>query len=487
MPKSRASNTIATGAAAGEGNHGGADPNHTLEMAQRLQNRIEGIGAVEIPVRSSSRGREEAIRIQFDRENHGRAVAASGSGRTYQVDYENDTCTCMDHRIRGRRCRHIEAVHQALGQIREELQDHVFEPGTMGELPAHAGEVLHRIDTLEEEDRRNLSAGEEDDEFLYTENEENFLNALQRAVEEELTYEYENVLNGSENTFGIELEFVDGDADAIARELYRLGICSHDHRLSYHSASVSGKWKLEWDGSVCNGSKGGELVSPVLTDTIETWRTIEKICEVAKRHGATINHKCGGHVHIGIAPLNMARQRWKRFFRAIGGFEDILYRLAGGNLGRIRSNYSRYATSFQNNARQAAQGRFRLESREDIDQLARRASNENRYHGINLTNIYQSDKPNTVEFRYFNGSLDPAQIQANVKVANGIITAAQKVRTRGNVSEAIKKRGQMLTEQLMRSNNRRDHSAIQRFVDICFSRKKDKDMILGVYARNTWA
>ena len=487
MPKSRASNTIATGAAAGRGDNGGADPNHTLEMAQRLQNRINEIRTIDVPVRSSARGREETIQVSFDTENPGRAAAASRSGRTYQVDYGNESCNCMDHRIRGRRCRHIEAVHQALGQIRSDLQMEGPALGTMDALPAHAEEVLHRVDAMEEEERRNLSTNEEDDEFLYSENEEAFSNALQRAVEEELNYEYDNVLNGSENTFGIELEFVDGNADAIARELYQLGICSHDHRLSYHSASVPDKWKLEWDGSVCDDSKGGELVSPVLTDTPETWRTIEKICEVAKRHGATINHKCGGHVHIGIAPLNTARQRWRRFFRSIGGFEDILYRLAGGNLGRIRSNYSHYATSFQNNARQAAQSRFTLEDRSDIDQLARRASNQNRYHGINLTNIYQSDKPNTVEFRYFNGSIDPAQIQANVKIANGVITAAQKVRTRGNVSETIKKRGQMLTEQPMMENSHRDHSAIKKFVDIFFSRKKDKDMILGVYARNTWA
>ncbi|MEW9124929.1 MAG: amidoligase family protein [Thermotaleaceae bacterium] len=485
MPKSRARNTIASAAG---GENGGTELNHAQEMAQRLENRIHEIGTLHIPIRSSSRAREEMMEITFDRQNPGRAAAASGSGRIYQVDYENHRCTCMDHRIRGRRCRHIEGVHQALGQINRGLEIIGPSPGmASSELPPRADEVLHRIDTQEEEERRTLDTGEIDDEFLYSDHEEEFIEAMQRAVEEELVYEYENVLNGSENTFGIELEFVDGDADAIARELYHLGICSHDRRLGYHSQGVPGKWKLEKDGSVSDGPRGGELVSPVLTDTPETWRTIEKICEVAKRHGAAINHKCGGHVHIGIAPLNTARQRWKRFFRAIGGFEDILYRLAGGSLGRIRSNYSHYATPFQDNARRTVQSRFRLEERGDIDQLARRASNQNRYHGINLTNIYESDKPNTVEFRYFNGSLDPAQIQANVKVANGVITAAQKVRTRGNITEITKKRGQMLTEQPMGENSRRDHSAVKKFVDIFFSRKKDKDMILGVYARNTWA
>lgn len=351
---------------------------------------------------------------------------------------------------------------------------------------------LRNIDALSEEER-NLIFNEEDDGFFYTdeENEEIFNETLERAVNSDITYEYENVLNGSSNTFGIELEFVDGDADAIARELYGLGIVGHPRRVSYHARNIQGKWKLEYDGSVCSGSKGGELVSPVLTDTPETWRTIEKICEVAKRYGAKVNQKCGGHVHIGIEPLDTARQRWRRFFKTIAGFEDVLYRVSGGNLGRIRSGYSRYASPFSSQARSAAVRRFRLDSREDVNNLARTASGRNRYFGINLTNIYERNKPNTVEFRYFNGSLDPGNIQANVKVSNGIIMAAQKARTQDSdtytVTENHKKRGKILNEQSSYDNDRTTHTGIRKFVDIVFSRKKDKDNLISVYSKNRWA
>lgn len=121
-----------------------------------------------------------------------------------------------------------------------------------------------------------------------------------------------------------------GNSNAIARELYELDICAYDHRVDYNEDSVSGKWKLEFDCSVANryGPEGGELVSPVLRDTPETWRNLEKICEVARKQGAMINQKCGGHVHMGMDPLDTARQRWKRFFRTIGGFEDVIYRVA---------------------------------------------------------------------------------------------------------------------------------------------------------------
>lgn len=52
-----------------------------------------------------------------------------------------------------------------------------------------------------------------------------------------------------------------------------------------------------------------------LKDTPETWRQIEVICEVTKRHGARVNHSCGAHVHIGMNKLDTARERWRRFFK----------------------------------------------------------------------------------------------------------------------------------------------------------------------------
>ena len=273
--------------------------------------RLQENSSVTVQIPSRTRGRYEDAQVDFL--DSGRARVHSESGTRYEVDYINDSCTCIHHRIRGDRCHHMDAVGIALGQrsqqspspdtnIQNTIQDQIS------------------FDTGEETLRENINAEFEDDEFFYNDNEEEFNQVLERSSQESLTYEYENALNGSRNTFGIELEFSGGNADAIAHELYELGICGYDHRVRYHAPSVLGKWKLERDGSVSVGSEGGELVSPVLQDTPETWRTIEKICEVAKRHGARINQKCGAHVHIGVEPLDTARQRWKRFFKSISSF-----------------------------------------------------------------------------------------------------------------------------------------------------------------------
>jgi hypothetical protein len=487
MPKSRG-NSIASGSGAGQnggtrtGVGGAGSPEET---AQRLIERLSAIGPIDVPGESVSRGTVENIRVRFG-ENQGEANVESASGRTYQVNYIDDTCNCFDHRIRHNTCRHIQAAHRAVGRVLSQPESY-DQPGRTMTVDELNNTIAYRqeIDRQEEDNRQDIQRVNEDDGFFYTENDDEFENVLERAVNESIEYEYENVLNGNDITFGLEIEFSGGNADAIARELYNLGICAYDSRVAYHARSVPGKWKLERDGSVSSGSQGGELVSPVLKDTPETWRTIEKICGVAKRHGARITGSCGGHVHMSAEPLDTAKQRWKRLFRTIGGFEDVIYRLAGGTEGRVRMGSAHYARSFLQRAITGVNSRFEMNSDGDINNLTRNISEGDRYYGVNLTNIYNSSKPNTVELRYFNSSLEPTQLQANVKIAAGIMMAAQKARVREG-SEQMIKRGNLLRNQSLGANNRSDHSAIKKLVDIIFTRKKDKDKIISVYAKNQW-
>ena len=255
--------------------------------------------------------------------------------------------------------------------------------------------------------------------------------------------------------------------------------------MGYHArVSDNSKWKLERDGSVSSGSQGGELVSPRLKDTPETWRQIQAIRKKEKRHGARINQSCGGHVHIGMNKLDTARQRWRRFFKIVENYEECLYKAAGGDLGRIRSNASNYATSFSERAAEANRMAFRLENDEDVREMAQRVSRMNRYYGINLKNI-ATDRAPTVEFRYFNGSLNPKQIQANIKLAAGIINASEKARWRDTEDENYKKRGKILKDARTSSGTRTKEKIIE-LLDIAFSRKRDKDMILNVFKKNEW-
>lgn len=496
MPKTRSSgNTIASrgsggGGAGGEiggGGMGSAGPGYerTLEeMSERIQDRMEEARTVSVMVESRSRVGLEEVQVTFDPATPGMATVQSASGNSYTVNTEEETCTCPDHRFRGARCRHIEATALAQEEIgqgtyvgsAEDQQVNVNE--TVREHIAH--EVAEETD--------NAERGFSDDEHFYTDNPEQFTADMERLRNEPIPYEYENVLNGSDITFGIELEFVRGNSDAIARELYNLGIVGTPRMIQYHGYSDPNKWKLERDGSVTDGSRGGELVSPILTDTPETWRQIETICEVARRHGGQVNLRTGGHVHVSAEPLDGKRQRWRRLFKAFSGSEESIFRFSGGELGRFRDTH--YTAS---SASDMARGiRARLPEEGSLSDfrtaLNHRESGINwrKYRSINL-GPFANGTRNAIEIRAFNGSLTPGVIQANVKVAAGLIHTAERSRIQGEneglTTAAFRKRGKLINQY---SEGGQDNASMMRFVDTYFTRKKDKEHIMSILARNSW-
>lgn len=452
------------------GSAAGSDEQHTAEQLNEL-------GTIQVEIESRTRGGIETVDVNF-REEPGLADVGSSSGNVYEVDYEHGTCNCMHYRMRETRCRHIDAVERAMGQVRNNNENI-----RINEIDARSN-----LDAIEDEDRNTIFQDQFDDGHFYLDNMDEFEDKLRDGVDVE--YEYENVLNGSDVTFGIELEFAGGNADAIARELYDEGICSDPQRLGYHRRSSNSElWKLESDSSVSRGSQGGELVSPILKDTPETWRNIEKICEIAKRHGAIINGTCGGHVHIGIDPLDTAKQRWKRLFKVISGYEECIYRAAGGDRGVIRDGHDHYAMPFRDRANMVIPSRITMNDENDLKNVVRGMSRQTRYYGLNLTNI-SDNRAKTAEFRYFNGSLNPKQIQANVKLSAGVVMAARKNRTRDiqsieyEVSESFKRRGNLVNKY--DETDRRSDKKLAEFLDIAFTRKKDKDAILNVFSKNRW-
>lgn len=277
------------------------------QQLELVKDRMNGV-QVDVQLPSRSRGGMENLRVTF---GNGGADVLSASGNTYHVDIENETCDCPDHVNRHSRCRHIEAAAIAQGQISQG-----FSSGNIGDSVVSTNQVAAEYLRNESDSEIQLSSRKyQDDGFFYNDNPEQFVADSERLLREPIPYYYENVLNGSDITFGIELEFVNGNSNAIARELYEIGICSSPHMERYHSTGEPGKWKLERDGSVTSRSRGGELISPILTDTPETWRTLETVCEVAKRHGAQVNFDTGGHIHVGAEnALDGKRQRWRRFF-----------------------------------------------------------------------------------------------------------------------------------------------------------------------------
>jgi hypothetical protein len=496
MPKTRSSgNTIASRGNAGVtgGSGGGAGFSNeidingigidgSMEMSQRLNNRLAEMQSIDVPVTSQTRGTQETVQVQFDTNIPGVANVTSQSGRAYTVNTVEESCTCPDNTYRQSRCRHIEAADIAQQQLPQGTSI-----GSAIDNDVNVNEtVTEHVDNEEQLETHNSERIFTDDNHFYADNMREFENDMERLRTASIPYEYENVLNGSDISFGIELEFVAGDSNAIARELYELGICSAPTMQGYHSSGTPGKWKLERDGSVTEGRYGGELVSPILKDTPETWQQIEKICEVARRHGARVNNKTGGHVHISTDPLDGKRHRWKRLFKAFSGTEEAIFRFSGGELGAFRN--SGYAASSITDLQRGIS--TTLPQQEDTNYF-RRAFREagigrERYRSLNLQPFVAGTR-DAIEIRAFNGSLTPGVIQANVKLSVGLVHAAEKSRIRGDsqadTTESFSRRGQMINN---RHTNIRDNNSVAKMLDVFFTRKSDKEHILSVVAKNRW-
>lgn len=188
--------------------------------AETINDRLQQYGNVYVRVHSRSRGENEDVRVRF-LDEPGVAEVSSELGGTYNVDYINGSCDCMHYRMREERCRHLDAVDMAIGEV-------------SGEVVGNNGiDAIRRLDQIEEDARNNIERDQEDDEFFYLDHMSTFRRKLREGID--VDYEYENVLNGNDLTFGIELEFVGGNPDAIARELYREGICAYPERVRYHA------------------------------------------------------------------------------------------------------------------------------------------------------------------------------------------------------------------------------------------------------------
>jgi hypothetical protein len=263
---------------------------------------------------------------------------------------------------------------------------------------------------------------------------------LRQESQAEWEYKYENVLGGTGNTFGVELEvkFRSSSAkQAALQELYRTGITHTPSQQSYHSSGGGGMWKPERDGSL--GDLGLELVSPVLKDDPKSWEHIQKAVEIMKRHGAYVDGDCGGHVHVGIQPLDHRTYSWQRLGRIAVGYEKQFYRMGGANSETYRTTGQRgvhkgtdYTKPLSRNfkilgsdAPATARGRF---NHDTID--------GRRYTFINTVNIDASSgyKP-AVEMRYPNSTLDFRQIQAQVQVANAVVHQAAVIRNESPQNE----------------------------------------------------
>ena len=234
--------------------------------------------------------------------------------------------------------------------------------------------------------------------------------------------------------FGVEIEFDlpgspaerNAAREAIARDLHTAGITQDNRIHGYHAGrgrdgqgytDAANGWRLENDVSV-----SGELVSPIMYDEPHTWSNLEQACEIIRRHGGQASVRAGSHVTVSTGDYGNSVERHNRLLNTFSAYEDTLYRLATDpQRGRHRiTQGSQYCSP----------NRVPATGYQSIDAV--RAYQGGHYTGLNLqhSNGRASDR---AEFRLWDATLDPATIQAQIKLSLGIADAAARGATGDDV------------------------------------------------------
>jgi hypothetical protein len=206
-------------------------------------------------------------------------------------------------------------------------------------------------------------------------------------------------MNANEMTFGIEIETIAPES-ALQNDGLRIGSYHYGIQVPY----LPEGWKAERDGSI-RGSGGGhpcEIVSPVLRGA-EGLAQVAEVVRTLEAKGHRVNVSCGVHVHVGWK-RDWPAEALARLVTIVAYCERGLYAITGTK-NRERGMYCGGVRKYGN------------------DKDAKPALDRNRYHALNLTNLANGARE-TVEFRVFSGSLNPAKVVGWIQVCLGLAERA---------------------------------------------------------------
>lgn len=202
-------------------------------------------------------------------------------------------------------------------------------------------------------------------------------------------------------TFGLEIEFEDAVYEHVGKDL------AHLVKMKGTDA-----WNLKVDSTVCLGDRGGEIITPILTDSIENWSKLGMVCHMLQTLEAKTNDLCGGHIHIGSTILEKDLNYYSNMLKLWTIYEKIIYHFAYGEKQTARNGILIYAPPIGPSFYESVDVITELSDIEEIKIFLKRG----KHQGINFNNVKINDsaQKNTIEFRCPNGTINPIVWQNNV-------------------------------------------------------------------------
>lgn len=293
---------------------------------------------------------------------------------------------------------------------------------------------------------------------------------------ESFLLEYRSGLNlPNDLTFGIEIEY-EGLSKIKTDEFVK--------------TDFSG-WISDTDGTL---TSGGEIISPIMTDSPKYWQELQEICQYLSKNGADTTHHAGGHIHISTCGLGSEVASWRQFLKLYMLYEGVIFRFANGDKinGRIcQMKYAIPIADYLHNKLGKINSASSLQDIRDIlismqydeyQHLTRRTA-------INFTNAdfkypdYNYEK-NTIEIRSPNATTDATIWQNNINAFAKMLLVAKN----GKLDEDFLDYN-LKNEFVAFACNEYTYNIINlkkvlEFVDLVFDNNLDKVYFLRQYLKN---
>lgn len=226
---------------------------------------------------------------------------------------------------------------------------------------------------------------------------------------EELIYYIENTYLRFRQRLGFDIDYTFGFEIEFEKSF------NTDEIINKINSSLYKTWKYTFDASL---KRGGEIISPILNDVNSDWKSLRKVCQMISEN-AKIGKNCGGHIHIGSSILQNNSINWLNFIKLWSAYENVIFRFSYGEYINARKNIQKYAMPIANDLYNYYKKLIKLEGLNLMMILP--YLNNQRNQAVNFQNVkvfakFDNKIKNTIEFRCFNGTLEPTIWQNNLNL-----------------------------------------------------------------------
>lgn len=220
---------------------------------------------------------------------------------------------------------------------------------------------------------------------------------------------YRKTLNLPEEvTFGMEIEYEGVFKYLIDKYIERNDIIKY--------------WTSDKDRSLMIG---GEIISPKMHDTPQTWEQLQVVCKFLKRVNAVTTKNAGGHIHMGAHILGDSIDNWRNFLKLYIAYESVLFRFLYGDKISARKKLFKYARPISDELLRTISCTNTAKTVSEIKYYIPKG----KYQAINFnyTDFYEiSEKnKNTIEFREPNATVEEIIWQNNVNALSKMMLSSK--------------------------------------------------------------